>query len=1776
MNIKNFVLSKKIHETGQSILYQGYSLSQNRKVIVKQLKKESANEQQILRFKREYDISKSLNENGTVAVYEYEADDKINNYYFTMEDYSNTTLKEFMNSRALANVEIFLRLALDITQALEAIHQHKIIHKDLNAYNILYNQTKGVKIIDFGIASCLPKEEFEIQHFETLEGNLAYISPEQTGRMNRSIDYRTDYYSLGVIFYEMATGILPFVSDDMLEMIHCHIAKSPIPPSEINPNLPKMISEIILKLMSKSVEDRYQSTFGIKADLEKCLKEWQETKKIETFKLGSSDVSLRFQIPEKMYGREKEKQILFEVYDKVCSNGESSVVLVSGHAGVGKTRFIHEIYKPNALANGFFISGKYDQYNKNIPYSALIQALQELIQRILTENETTIHKWRAKLNQALENNGNVVLNSLPDLEKIIGPQPPLQELGLEESKNRFKYVFKKFIHSLASKEQPLVIFLDDFQWADISSLDLLEMLLNESKHILLLGSYRDNEVDLAHPLTKLIKELDKNNITVTSILLKPLELQNVEDLLADTLHRRIEDIKELAHICFIKTQGNAFFLLQFLQTLFKNELIQFDLQKGEWRWDGAKIAKKGYTDNVVEFMEQKVRELPLETQKTLQLASCLGNRFDLKTLSSVRGLSANQVADELWIALQEGLVLPLDESYQTVTDKINISYQFLHDRVQQAAYSLIKENEKETIHLMIGRMLLEKTPESVLNKKIMTITNHINFGLRLVSDEKEKINYANLNLLAGIKAKASIAYKQANAYITTGLSLLSKESWAKHYDLMLALSTQAFETAYLTNDKKVMDEYANTILSHAKSLQDKVNVYELNLNYLATHQQFEEGVDLALKALKLFGVSIPKHPSKFAVGLALVKTKLLLATQSWRKLANLPPMTDPHWLAAMRIGAAAGTVCILWNPFLAVFLVHEAIKITLKYGVCPLSANSYVSYGMLVSSILKNPKQGYLYGQLGIQLAERFNFESQKPQTYLVANICINPWYEHLNKFVPDLPNKIQHSLSIGDLSNAGYLSSGYISQLIFYSKNLRTFLEECNQYAHLMRSYDLNTPYQYLICFWLIALYVSQSDPNQLNKLESEFNFDWLLAKAIASKDESEIVGLYCIQLYKGYFLEEQQNALSAALAVDNYLDSFIGFQVISVMVYLFSSLILLKAYPKAGKEKKVYLALIEKYLDKLKFRAKYAPMNFLHIYYLVKAQYAATFKYYKKAEKYFELAINKAHENDYIYVEAMANELMAKMYFKRKKDNLARLYINQAYYSYNRWGSLAKVKKIQDKYRQFLWIINPADNIKSIIDNLAQSRNIPNLNATFDLSTIIKSTQTLSKEIILNILLKKMMKIVIENAGAKTGYFLMEKEGQWYIEAEGGFGEEPKVLCSLPIRNMLPESIVNYVINTQKAVLLDDATEDKNFVNDPYIKLIRPKSILCMPLLRKGELAGILYLENRLSRHVFTEDRLDLLQLLTSQIIISIDNAKMYKDIFELNKELSDANKSLFKLNQAYARFVPQQFLNLLGKTSIVEVTEDNHTQKDMTVMFSDIRNYTAMSEKMTPEENFKFINEFIRNIAPEISAHAGFIDKYYGDGMMALFGKADDALKASISILQSLKPYNKMRKELNKPEIKIGIGLNSGKLMLGTVGIENRMDVTVISDAVNAASRVENATKDYHTTLLITDEVYSRLKNPDDYAIRRIDIASVRGKNKPVILYEVFNADNEETKKLKLSTKKDFEAAVDLYHDHEFELALDMFKKILAINKFDATARYYCKQCLAGIRKLDVNKS
>ena len=1534
--MSNYQIITKIYESSNSLVYRAILQNNNQPIILKILKEDYPTPEELTRYKQEYKITNSLNLEGVIKAYELERYQ--NSLAILLEDFGGESLKKWLDSHHFTLKE-FLTIAIKITESLGAVHSANIIHKDINPSNIVYNPETGqLKIIDFGISTVLSKENPAIRNPNRLEGTLAYISPEQTGRMNRTVDYRSDFYSLGVTLYELLTQQLPFEATEAIELVHCHIAKMPTAlgnrvrasvadrlqsvsgldsTTGNGEEIPSVVSDIVMKLMAKTAEERYQSAWGLKADLENCLQQLQTKGKIDDFSLGSQDITEELQIPQKLYGRETERQTLLDAFQRVTSlhlptspNQGIELLLVTGYSGIGKSALVNEVHKPIVQQRGYFISGKFDQFKGNIPYNGFIQAFQELIRQLLTESEAQLQSWQENLIEALGNNAQVIIDVIPEVELIVGSQPALAQLGAAESQNRFNLVLRKFIDVFSQKEHPLVIFLDDLQWADSASLKLIELLVadRDCQYLLLIGAYRKNEVDATHPLTLSLEQMQKVDARVNQMNLKPLNVYQVNQLISDTLSNihsplSTQKLQTLAKLVFQKTDGNPFFLNQLLQYLYTENLLFFNSDQGSWQWDLEQIREVDITDNVVDLMVGKIAKLPGKTQHVLKLAACIGNRFDLEILSVINATSFSDTAKDLWPALQKGLIIPLSNTYKTPmlglqdveTAPAFIPYKFLHDRVQQAAYSLIPREQKKEVHLQIGQLLRSNTEEDELEEDIFDIVNQLNIGAELIRDQEEKNELAQLNLIAGRKAKAATAYEVSLDYLQTGLQLLGSHSWQQQYELTLKLHVETMEAEYLNTKFEEAEELAGVVLEKAKTLLDRVKIYEIKIQSYRSTLQLQLAIDTALDILAQLGVVLPPKPSKTRIFTEELHTKLLLRGKDTEDLVNLPAMTDINKLAAVRILLAIAGPAYIFNPPLFILIVHSLVNLCVKYGNSQLAAGGYVLYGLYLSGAKEDFDTAYQCGQLSLTLLNKFPAPQLKSLTLHVFNTVIRHWQDHVEKTIEPLQEGVLAGIENGDLEYSSYAASGYSMHRFFAGNELPLVEAECEKYVELMIKYQqeysaIGLKFYRQVVGKLITGFDKQE--NQIIGDILDENQDLQLYKEHGNY--SVLAQVYLPKIILFFLFKKYAEAYEYSSLCQNY-QSYIAGMIFVGQHNFYNSLTMLALYSHSDSNKqRIFLQQVSSNQRQMAKWADSAPANYQHKYELVAAEKARVLGKNARAMEHYDRAIQGAKKQKYLQEEAIAYERAAEFYLSINREEIGRLYLKNAHHCYSRWGAQAKVEDLESEYPEFL----TGTTVNKGTENINVTASTDGTDSkVLDSATVIKASQALASEIVLGNLLEKLMKTLIENAGAQRGLLILDREGSLVIEAEGVVdADEVTILQSVPLDSvdrksqipLLSPKIVNYVARTRENLVIDNAIAEEQFIRDPYITATEAKSILCAPLLNQGKLSGIVYLENNLTTGAFTPERVETLTFLATQAAISIENAHLYEQLEDYNQTL------------------------------------------------------------------------------------------------------------------------------------------------------------------------------------------------------------------------------------------------------------------------------------------------
>ncbi|WP_256806254.1 AAA family ATPase [Bradyrhizobium sp. Bra64] len=1394
----------------------------------------------------------------------------------------------------------FLRLATQIAAAVSKVHQRGLVHKDIKPANILVNRSNGsVHLTGFGFASRRPRERQSLAPPESIAGTFAYMSPEQTGRMNRSIDSRSDLYSLGVTLYQMVTGSLPFAASDPMEWVHCHVAREAEPPSKRSGNVPSAVSGLIMKLLSKMAEERYQTAAGAERDLQHCLAEWQLRHSIDDFPLGRHDTPDRLLVPEKLYGRTHEREMLLSSFERIVKSGAPELALVSGYSGIGKSSVVNELHKVLVPSRGLFASGKFDQHKRDIPYATLARAFQSLVRPLLGKSETELNQWRHDLLSALGPNGQLVVDLIPDLKAIIGEQPPVHELPLQHAQSRFHRVFEQFIGLFARPEHPLVLFLDDLQWLDMATFELLEDLLTRSnlKHLMLIGAYRENEVDPAHPVVRMREAIRTRGQRVVEIRLAPLGRRHLGQLLADALRCDPKRAAPLVQLVHEKTGGNPFFAIQFMFSLVEEGLIAFDHDASHWTWSLDRIHAKRYTDNVIDLMLGKLTRLPVATRTALQQMACLGNVAEAAVLSIVLGASDEQVQADLWPAVRQEFVEPQGDAYR-----------FVHDRFQEAAYALIPEQERASAHLRIGRLFAARTSPEAVEENVFEIVSQLNRGVALITAAEERVKLAELNLLAGRRAKAATAFGMAFAHFALGETVLPEDRWQQHYALSFALALQRAECEFLVGEQATAKTRLAELASRAANLPDLAAVTRLRM------EPSDRDVEIALGYLHRVGIAWSAHPTPEEVRQEYERMWRQIGERPIEALLDLPQMADPVARGTMDVLTVLVSPAWYIDENLRRLIIGRMANLSMEYGNSDASCLAYIVLGTVLGPDFDDYAAGYRFAQLGLDLVELQRLDRFKARVYL----GYGSWTRHVSTGRPWLRRAFDAAQQVGDINYASFTRHHLLTHLLACGDALPGVQLEAEAGLDFARRARIDLAAdriagQLQLVRTLRGLTAKFGCFDEAGFSEAQFEH------RLEADPRLEQAGFwYWGRKLQARVLADDPGAIDAAVKAEQLLWTSkalfdrVEFHFYAALAQAASS----ETASDVGRAPR--LEALTVHHRQLQRWAEICPEDFADRAALIAAEIARIEGRELDAMRCYDQAIASAHANGFPQNEAIANELAGRFYSTRGFEKIAYAYLRDAHYGFLRWGAEAKVRQLERLYPR----LHVAEDSSSAGRPTVQQ---------MDVTTVVKASQAVSSEIELPKLIETLMKIALQNAGADRGLLILARHDDFWIEAEGqSKGDEFAVVMERTALSApeCPEALVRYVIRSQKPLIIDDATRPDPLYGADYLHRRHPRSILCLPLMKQAKLTGLLYLENTLTTHAFTPDRVAVLDLLAAQAAISLENTLLYRDLQDREariRRLVDSNiiGILFWDGSGDISYANDAFLGMTGYSSQELVT-------------------------------------------------------------------------------------------------------------------------------------------------------------------------------------------------------------------------------------------------------------
>ncbi len=1495
--MEGYRITQLLYQGPNSTVYRGLRECDARPVVLKVPASSSLSIRENLRFRHEYNLLSSLDLNRVIKVHDllqYRS-----GFAIVEEDFGACDLFYLLGEKAV-ELSVFFPIAIQMAEGLMQLHAHGIIHKDINLSNILINQATGVvKLTDFGLSTLIDGEAPEACHPDLIEGTLAYISPEQTGRMNRPVDFRADLYSLGVCYYAMLTGELPFSAGDSMELVHCHIARVARAPHSFKTTVPEALSKLVMKLLEKKAEERYQSAYGVLRDLETMKAAFEAGDRLASVALASHDISTRFQVAQKLYGRDRESRLLQDAFER-AAEGRSELLLVAGYSGIGKTSLVNEVHKGLVRKRGRFIAGKHDQFQRQIPFSAFIQAFRRLVSQVLTEPEDRIAWWRNALLVALGGNARVITEVIPELECIVGTQPPLPELGPTETQNRFSHSFQRFVGVFARREHPLVVFLDDLQWADAPSLHLMELLCTQvdSCYLLILGAYRDNEVSPAHPLMLALGRVREAGAPMETLVLEPLRPDDLNQLVADTLHQPPEETRELSALLLQKTGGNPFFVSQLMKELHHRGFYTLHAESGRWLWEMDRIVSVGMTDNVVTLMAGKIARMKPQGRQVLTLAACIGNRFSLATLATIRETVEHDTATDLWEAIQEGLLLASGSEFR-----------FLHDRVQQAAYSLIAPEELGPLHLKIGRLLWHHSTEAQLEDRIFELVAHLNAAMELVVDPAERFQLSALNLEAGKKAKASTAYEPAWHHFVAAERFLGEDRWETRYVHTLEIYRERADVGYLLGKFQQAERDIDEALAHASDRYDQAHIYLQKITQYNQLGKYNELVEVARQALRLFDVELPLAGDSEVLAerfsLLLKDYTHLVGGRPIGEMIEKGDVTDQAENCTIRLMAILTDGTYIAVPTLFPHVVMEVVTRSLRHGHNAMSAIGFAWATVIVVEQFQDYPGAYELGKLSLALIERYPNPRIRAQVTFLYAVCVLHWVRPLAEQVEVYKQAYQYGIENGNLVFAGYART-MIPKTVLAATTVDKAIEEND----ISVAFYANTGSPFLVSERFFGLFLRNLRGD--SPAPTSLSTDELDEHAILHRWQQPetrfghgLAYFLNCKLQLLFLFGEHRAAWDFATANALWMQ-YIPILYETTVFSFFRAVSAAALYGDAKEEERpAFLGVLEEAVKAFSVWAPHCPENFAWQEQLLLAEDARVHGDPESALNHYGHAAILARTYGHPQGVAMSQERAGRLHRSRGQLGLALAALEDAGFHYFQWGAHGKVRALLEEFSELRR--DPAPQVAAG-RNASDQGTSATSSHLLDLDTVLKSSLVISGEMQLPALLEKVMSIVIENAGAERGYLLLPGDGDWVVVAHANVRESQAKLERSPLRDsaLLSEAMVRFVLRSRQDLFIDDARLDPTFAEDGHVVRSAVRSVVCLPLLSQNRVSGALYLENGLVSGAFAVGRSRVLKMLCAQAAISIENARLYESLGEYSRtleqlvaertrELSEVNETL-----------------------------------------------------------------------------------------------------------------------------------------------------------------------------------------------------------------------------------------------------------------------------------------
>lgn len=1674
------------------------------------------------RLRHEYELTRSLPEPHVVPPVELTP--FRGGVALVLRDVGGRPLRELMD-RPLP-VEAFLPLAESLVDALAAVHEAGVIHKDVKPSNVLILSSGEARWTDFGLAVRLRSERVT-----RLAGTLTYMAPEQTGRMNRSLDARADLYALGVVFWEMLAGEPPFRADDPMELVHAHIARPPPSLAARRPELPALVVRIVERLLRKSADARYQTARGLAADLRRCRSEL-DAGRVPEFELGASDRRDGLRLPQRLVGREREVETLRKAWTE-ASAGPPGLVVLEGRAGVGKTSLVGELLPLVAESRGLVLRGACEPLGHDTPLAALLRGLAELLRRLLAGSEDSVRSWGSRLSTAAGPAARVLADLVPELELVLGPLPTVPELPPAEADERLRNTAVSLLQALASPRHPLLIVLDDAQWSGGALIRLLAELLEAGStgHLLLVLSRRPGEGPDPAPLF----EAARSSCTLS---LEPLRAEHIGRWLAPALEQDEGAVEPLAALLQAKTAGNPYFVERFVARLRDLGLLRRD--DAGWTWDLAAIGALELSDNVAEILEQELGDLPADTQEALGLASFLGARFSSRLLASAGAGAA--VARALAPAVESGHLDAETEGWQVASelpDGVELHYRFAHDRIREAAYARVPEADRPGRHLAIGRLLLDTLGDE--EQAVFDVAGHLQRGRDGLSDPAERARVAEVLVRAARRALDASGVETASAFVESARLLLGDDPWARDHELARSVCRVRGEAAFLAGRVQEMEEATAELLAHGRSAHEQVDALELRLHAYSHLARHDEALDACVDALRLLGRPVPRRPSAVRGGLELVATSLRLRNLEPESLHGLPPMEDPDVQRSLRLMLMAGAAAQARAPGLFALILARSVRVNLQHGLAPDAPLTYLSYGFALSVVLGQREKGYRFGREAIRLLGPPERSPLTGQILTIFNTYVCHWREPRGESLDDYAVAARAAIQHGDREYAAYNLAAWVLTAIQSGRSLTEVqVRSLEHHREVVRFGQPKMHATLAVARAEIRSLTGRDDPgpDPGERLQGATAERWLEE----SEDDYVRWLTAAARSMGGVLREEPAVAFEAAEVARGFDRGVFGAHQYLGMVWRCMGVLAAADLARREPSRRSALRRWTRGPRKALARAAdEAPFNYAPMHALAEAAWVPRGSV--DGLRLLQQAWEQAREQRMTWLEVLAAQRALRHHEELGFSASATTWRQAAWGGALRWGADALARGLEEEDPTLRAHGAPLGLDRTT--NSTSSSSEDSRDGHLDLASLLKASQALAGELVLAQVLERLLAVALQNAGATRAAIVLDDEGQPQVAATSDGAEAGP----LDEAEGLPASVVRYALRTGQDVVLADARREGLFSDDPWIRSHKARSVLAVPLVHQGRSVAALYLENSLTEGAFTPARVEMMRAIAAQAAVAVENARLYE--------------AQVALTEAQSRFVPHQFLRSLDREDIVRVGLGDAVSRDMAILFSDLRGFTALAERLGPDRTLEVLNRYLAMMEPGIAGHGGFVDSYIGDAILALFEAGPDgAAQAAVAMCAALRELNR---DSDEP-LAMGIGINAGPLTLGTIGARDRLSCTVIGDSVNLAARLEGLTKEYGVQVLVGEQARLRLARPDALHLRLVGRVAVQGRSEPTGVYQLVDAEAPAVRERLAETRATYDAAVDAFFGRRFAEAEEGFAAVVDRDPSDPVAARFLERARA----------